>query len=168
MTHFGKIIEKVQWIESKSFRHFYSKQNMQQNLRHKNVYFQCKLLQEIFVIVLILYSNLTFLAFRAYLLEPPPQDYITKGKTFKNLNVKKCDKNYYTHSRIRIATYSYMKCFSRHDLLVHKYIPSTILGLGSTHKKERCFISSSLFKYFIWVFTNTRLCYWKVQASTLY
>ena len=32
-----------------------------------------------------------------------PQDYITKGKTIKNLNIKKCDKNYCTHSRIRIA-----------------------------------------------------------------
>ena len=41
------------------------------------------------------------MAFRAYL-----QDYITKGKTIKNLNIKKCDKNYCTHSRIRIAGYS--------------------------------------------------------------
>ena len=73
-------------------QHFYSKQNVQQNLRHKNVDFQCKSLQEIFVIVLILYPNLTFLAFRAYLLEPPPQDYIIKRKTIKNLNIKKCDK----------------------------------------------------------------------------
>ena len=63
-----------------------------------DVDFQCKSLQKIFVIVLILYPNLTFLAFRAYLLEPPPQDYITKGKTIKNLNIKKCDKNYCTHS----------------------------------------------------------------------
>ena len=84
-------------------QHFYSKQNVQQNLRHKNVDFQCKSLQEIFVIVLILYPNLTFLAFRAYLLEPPPQDYIIKRKTIKNLNIKKCDKNYCTYSRIRIG-----------------------------------------------------------------
>ena len=53
---------------------------------------QLNLLQEIFVIVLILYSILA-------------QDYITKGKTIKNLNIKKCDKNYCTHSRIRIALF---------------------------------------------------------------
>ena len=51
---------------------------------------------------MILYPNLTFLAFRAYLLEPPPQDYITKGKTIKNLNIKKWYRNYCSHSRIRI------------------------------------------------------------------
>ena len=33
--------------------------------------------------VLILHPTLIFLPFRAYLLEPPPQDYITKGKTIK-------------------------------------------------------------------------------------
>ena len=44
---------------------------------------QLNSLQEIFVTVLILYPTLIFLAFRAYLLEPPPQDYITKGKTIK-------------------------------------------------------------------------------------
>ena len=38
----------------------------------------------IHTVILILYPILTFLAFRAYLLEPPPQDYITKGKTIKN------------------------------------------------------------------------------------
>ena len=43
---------------------------------------QSNSLQEI---VLILYPRLTFLAFRAYLLEPPPQDYITKGKPIKNV-----------------------------------------------------------------------------------
>ena len=49
--------------------------------------------------------------------------------------------------------YEMIKMFSV-DPLVHKYIPNTILG--STHKKERCcFISSTLFKDFIWVFTNT-------------
>ena len=105
MTHFGKIIGKVQWIGSKSFRH-YSKQNVQENLRHKKVDCQWKSLQKIFVIVLILYPNLTFLAFRAYLLEPPPHDYITKGKTIQNLNIGKCDKNYCTHSRISIEQLS--------------------------------------------------------------
>ena len=64
---------------------------------------QLNSLQEIFVTVLILYPTLIFLAFRAYLLEPPPQDYITKGKTIKNLNIKKGDKNHCTHSSIRIA-----------------------------------------------------------------
>ena len=44
---------------------------------------QLNSLQEIFVTVLILRLKLIFLAFRAYLLEPPPQDYITKGKTKK-------------------------------------------------------------------------------------
>jgi hypothetical protein len=86
--------------------------------------------------VLILYPKLTFLAFRAYFLEPPPQvysilpiirtvrvpvqqyiamycrtgpciigrtEYITKGKTIKNLNIKNCNKFFCTHSRIRIA-----------------------------------------------------------------
>ena len=77
--------------------------NVQWNLRHKKVDFQCKSLQKTFVIVLILYQNLTFLAFRTYLLEPPPLDYITKGKPTKNFNIKKCDKNYCTHSRIHIA-----------------------------------------------------------------
>ena len=44
---------------------------------------QLNSLQEIFVTVLILHPTLIFLAFRAYLLEPPPQDYTTKGKTIK-------------------------------------------------------------------------------------
>ena len=44
---------------------------------------QLNSLQEIFVTVLILHPKLIFLAFRAYSLEPPPQDYITKGKTKK-------------------------------------------------------------------------------------
>ena len=57
---------------------------------HKNVDFQRKSLQETFEIVLIVYPNLTFLAFRAYSLEPPPQHYITKGKTIKNPNIEKC------------------------------------------------------------------------------
>ena len=63
---------------------------------------QLNSLQEMFVTVLIFYPTLLFLAFRAYLLEPPPQDFITKGKTIKNLNIKKCDKNDCAHSRIRI------------------------------------------------------------------
>ena len=85
-------------------QHFYSKQNVQQNVRHKNVDFQCKSLQEIFVIVLILYPKLTYvLGFQSLSTRAPPQDYITKGKTIKNMNIKKCDKNYCTHSRIRIA-----------------------------------------------------------------
>ena len=50
---------------------------------------QLNSLQEIFVTVLILYPTLIFLAFRAYLLEPPPQDYITKGKIMKkNLKIQ--------------------------------------------------------------------------------
>ena len=49
---------------------------------------QLNSLQEIFVTVLILYPNSTFLAFRAYLLKPPPQDFITKGKTIKNIIFK--------------------------------------------------------------------------------
>jgi hypothetical protein len=44
---------------------------------------QLNSLQEIFVTVLILYPTLIFLVFRAYLLEPPPQDCITKRKTMK-------------------------------------------------------------------------------------
>ena len=44
---------------------------------------QLNSLQEIFVTVLILYPTLKFLAFKAYLLETAPQDYITKGKTMK-------------------------------------------------------------------------------------
>ena len=46
---------------------------------------QLNSLQEIFVTVLNIYPTLTFLAFRVYLLEPPPQDYITKGKTIKKI-----------------------------------------------------------------------------------
>ena len=49
---------------------------------------QLNSLQEIFVTVLILHPKLIFLAFRAYLPEPPPQDYITKGKTKKNLKIQ--------------------------------------------------------------------------------
>ena len=49
---------------------------------------QLNSLQEIFVTVLILYPTLIFMAFRAYLLEPPPQDYITKGKTIKNIKIQ--------------------------------------------------------------------------------
>ena len=121
-------------------QHFYSKQNVQQNLRHRNVDFQCKTIEftskKIFVIVLILYQILTFLAFRAYLLELPPQDYINKGKTIKNLNIKKCDKNYCTHSRIRNARICTSKtflpvqnnCFHlqfnlHSSFLVHKKVP---------------------------------------------
>ena len=44
---------------------------------------QLNSLQEIFITVLILHPTLIFLAFRAYLLEPPPQDYISKGKTIE-------------------------------------------------------------------------------------
>ena len=43
-------------------------------------------LYNIFVIVLTLYWILTILAFRAYLLEPPPRDYITKRKTQESQN----------------------------------------------------------------------------------
>ena len=49
---------------------------------------QLNSLQDIFVAVLILYPTLIFLAFRAYLLEPPPQDYITKGKIKINLKIQ--------------------------------------------------------------------------------
>ena len=59
---------------------------------------QLNSLQEIFVTVLILHPTLIFLAFRAYLLEPPPQDYITKGKTKKISKFK-----WGTHSRIHIG-----------------------------------------------------------------
>ena len=68
---------------------------------------QLNSLQEIFVTVLILYPTLIFLAFRAYLLEPPPQDYITKGKTMKKSQNSNEVKNGCTGSRIRIVeTYS--------------------------------------------------------------
>ena len=50
--------------------------------------FNASSLYKIFVIVLILYWTLTFLDFRAYLLEPPPRDYITKRKTQKNFNIQ--------------------------------------------------------------------------------
>ena len=49
---------------------------------------QLNSLQEIFLTVLILYPTLKFLAFKAYLPEPPPQDYITKGKTKQNLKIQ--------------------------------------------------------------------------------
>ena len=48
--------------------------------------FNASSLYKIFVIVLILYWTLTFLDFRAYLLEPPPRDYITKRKSQKTQN----------------------------------------------------------------------------------
>ena len=57
----------------------------------------------VFVTVLILYPTLLFLAFRAYLLEPPPQDYITKGKTIKKSQNSNEVKNGCTRSRIRIV-----------------------------------------------------------------
>ena len=66
---------------------------------------QLNSLQEIFVTVLILHQKLIFLAFRAYLLEPPPQDYITKGKTKKNLKISNEVKNGCTRSRIRIVLF---------------------------------------------------------------
>ena len=69
---------------------------------------QLNSLQEIFVTVLILHPTLIFLAFRAYLLEPPPQDYITKGKTIKKSRNSNEVKNGCTNSRVRIALY----CFS--------------------------------------------------------
>ena len=65
---------------------------------------QLNSLQEIFVTVLILHPTLIFLAFRAYLLEPPPQDYITKGKTMKKKSQNSNTvKNGCTRSRIRIG-----------------------------------------------------------------
>ena len=75
---------------------------------------QLNSLQEIFVTVLILYSTLIFLAFRAYLLEPPPQDYKTKGKTMKkSQNSNEVKKRLYTRSRIRIGWESrYLDHFS--------------------------------------------------------
>ena len=65
----------------------YSKQNVQKNLRHKNVDFQCKSIEftSRYVIVFLIYLRLTFLAFRDYLLKPPPQGYIAKEKTIKNI-----------------------------------------------------------------------------------
>ena len=64
---------------------------------------QLNSLQEIFVTVLILHPTLIFLAFRAYLLEPPPQDYISKGKTIEKSQNSNEVKNGCTCSRIRIA-----------------------------------------------------------------
>ena len=64
---------------------------------------QLNSLQEIFVTVLILHPTLIFLAFRAYLLEPPPQDYITKGKTIKKSQNSNEVKNGCTLSRICIV-----------------------------------------------------------------
>ena len=60
-------------------------------------------LQEIFETVLILHPKLIFLAFRAYLLKPPPQDYITKGKTMKKSQNSNEVKNGCTRSRIHIV-----------------------------------------------------------------
>ena len=74
---------------------------------------QLNSLHEIFVTVLILYPTLIFLAFRAYLLEPPPQDYITKGKTMKKSQNSNEVKNGCTRSRIRIVLRSsllYLLC----------------------------------------------------------
>ena len=68
---------------------------------------QLNSLQEIFVTVLILYPTLIFLAFRAYLLEPPPRDYITRRKTKKNQNSNEV-KNGCTNSRVRIDLGSIM------------------------------------------------------------
>ena len=85
---------------------FYSKQNVQKNLRHKNVDFQCKSIEftsRDICNVLILHPTLIFLAFRAYLLEPPPQDYITKGKTMKKSQNSNEVKNGCNRSRIRIV-----------------------------------------------------------------
>ena len=73
---------------------------------------QLNSLQEIFVTVLILYPTLIFLAFRAYLLEPSPQDYITKGKTMKKSQNSNEVKNGCTRSRIRIGLY--WRQFLRH------------------------------------------------------
>ena len=64
---------------------------------------QLNSLQEIFVTVLILHPTLILLAFRAYLLEPPPQDYISKGKTIEKSQNSNEVKNCCTRSRIRIA-----------------------------------------------------------------
>ena len=46
------------------------------------------------------------LGFQSLFTKAPPQDYITKGKTIKDFNTKKCDRNYCTHSRIRIVIYN--------------------------------------------------------------
>jgi hypothetical protein len=98
-------------------QHFYSKQNEQQNLRHKNVDFQCKSIEftsRIFVTVLILHPTLIFLAFRAYLLEPPPQDYISKGKTIEKSQNSNEVKNDCTRSRVRIVSlYSNYEGYTR-------------------------------------------------------
>ena len=100
---------------------------MQKNLRHKNVDLQCKSIEEIFVTVLILYPTLIFLAFRAYLLEPLPQDYITKGKTMKKSQNSNEVKNGCTRSRIRIVqdetlfwTDSFVSSLMTHALQGHK------------------------------------------------
>ena len=44
MTHFGKSLERFSELSPhlSTKQQFYSKQNVQQNLRHKNVDFQCK------------------------------------------------------------------------------------------------------------------------------
>ena len=65
---------------------------------------QLNSLQEIFVTVLILPPTLILLAFRAYLLEPPPQDYISKGKTIEKSENSNEVKNGWTRSRIRIGS----------------------------------------------------------------
>ena len=72
-------------------QHFYSKQNVQQNLRNKNVAFQCKSnsLQEIFVIWSFdPLPDINILDLHSLFTRPPPQDYITKRKTHKNLKIQ--------------------------------------------------------------------------------
>jgi hypothetical protein len=90
LTHFSKPLERFSELSSNisNKQHFYSKQNVQQNPRHRNDDFQIEFTsRDICNSFDPLPNNL--LAFRAYLLEPPPQDYITKGKTIKKLNFKK-------------------------------------------------------------------------------
>ena len=65
--------------------------------------FYANSLYKIFVTVLILHWILTFLSFRAYLLEPPPWDYITKKKTQKNSKFK-WGKKSCTISRVHIGS----------------------------------------------------------------
>ena len=80
----------------------------------------------IFVIVFILYPLVNSL------LEHPPQDYTTEEKTIKNLNIKKCDRNYCTHSRIHIARNSILLNMSMSiiygckacNIVIHIFMPS--------------------------------------------
>ena len=86
---------------------------------------------------MILHWVLTFLAFRAYLLEPPPRDYITKRKTQKSSKFKWGKKNGCTNSRVRIAIqfiwfsfssvhfqYSFFKCskFNPCQIILLEYL----------------------------------------------